>query len=197
MVLAMGGAVGLVGGRLGVRADPSAHPEGTVDAIVVLGCRVHASGRATGAAARRAAAAAAAYGRGVAPRVVASGGRRWGEQIEARVLRERLVDAGVPERAIVLEMCSLSTRENALFVSALLRGSGARSVAIVTCPWHMPRALANFEQAGVAAVAIPAHAPAAGWLTAVRRRIHELVGGWLDTRAARGRALAEAAGWIA
>src|SRR5262245_15980530 len=52
------------------------------DAIVVLGCRVMPSGRPTTAAARRARTAAEAYFRGVAAHVVASGGRRWGGQIE-------------------------------------------------------------------------------------------------------------------
>jgi len=203
MVLAMGAsswsAISLLGARAArpTRAAPSPRRHDRVDAIVVHGCRVLASGRVTGAASRRVAAAAAAYRDGIAPRVVASGGRRWGQQIEARVLGSRLVDAGVPEDAIALEMCSLSTRENALFAAAILRRIGARSAAVVTCPWHMARALANFEQAGIAAVAIPAHGPAAGLVTAIRRRIHEVLGGWLDTRAARGRALAEAAGWIA
>ena len=32
---------------------------------------------------------------------------------------------------------------------------------------------------------------------ALRRRVHEIVGGWLDAQAARGKALSEAACWFA
>jgi uncharacterized SAM-binding protein YcdF (DUF218 family) len=85
------------------------------DAIVVLGCRVLPSGRPTTAAARRAARAAQAYLEGVAPHIIASGGRRWGGAIEAEALRKELVRAGVPEGAVTRELWSLTTHENAIF----------------------------------------------------------------------------------
>src|SRR5262249_29450749 len=91
------------------------------DAIVVLGCRILPSGHPTAPAARRAAAAAGAYHRGVAPWIIASGGRRWGNHVEARVFRRELEKAGVPEGAVIEELCSLSTYENAIFSAAILR----------------------------------------------------------------------------
>jgi len=128
------------------------------DAIVVLGCRILPSGRPGAPAVRRAAAAASAYQSGVAPWVIASGGRRWGGQAEARVFRRELCEAGVPDAAIIEELCSLSTYENAIFSAAVLRrlaGKPRPRAAIVTCPFHMPRALSNFRATGVDASPFP------------------------------------------
>lgn len=123
----------------------------TADAIVVLGCRVSPSGRVTATLAGRAEAASAAYLAGLAPRVVASGGRRWGSTVEALALREAMIARGVPEGAIVTELWSLTTYENAVFSAALLGHMGARSAVIVSCEWHLPRALESFRAAGIEA----------------------------------------------
>jgi uncharacterized SAM-binding protein YcdF (DUF218 family) len=155
------------------------------DAIVVLGCRVLPSGRLTTAAARRARTAAEAYLRGVASHIVASGGRRWGAQIEAEALRRELVHAGVPETAVTRELWSLTTHENAVFSAEILRRMGARSVAIVTCAWHTPRAIHDFRAAGVDAWGLPSAGVRAGTLRSVYRTGHELVCTWLDARAIR------------
>jgi uncharacterized SAM-binding protein YcdF (DUF218 family) len=150
------------------------------DAIVVLGCRVLPSGRPTAAAALRAAAAAEAFRAGAALRVVVSGGRRWGRQIEARVLREELARAGVPREAVLEELVSLSTRENAERTAELLRRRGAAAVLVVTCDWHLPRALACFERAGLRASGWPAPSPAASLGTRARRTLHEVFVGAFD-----------------
>jgi len=155
------------------------------DAIVVLGCRVHPSGQPSAAAQRRVQRAALAYDEGVAPRVLVSGGRRWGEHAEALVLREALRAAGVPSEAIDVELCSMTTSENAFFSARLLRRYGTARVAVVSCAWHLPRALANFSAAGVEAIALPADPPAAGALARARRKLHELVALRLDARSLR------------
>lgn len=162
------------------------------DAIVVLGCRILTSGRPSAPAQRRAAAAAEAYHAGVAPLVIASGGRRWGAQIEASVLRAELLRLGVPRGAVVEELWSLSTFENAIFSAALLRRLGAQRAAVVTCPWHMPRAARNFTDAGIEVMALPTLAVRAGALQRAWRLGHELVCSELDARAMkRARVLAE------
>ncbi|WP_234023414.1 YdcF family protein [Sorangium cellulosum] len=166
------------------------------DAIVVLGCRVLSSGRPGAPGARRAATAARAYREGVAPWVIASGGRRWGAQIEARVLAAELQRAGVPAAAIVLDLWSLTTHENAIFSAALLGRMGARRAAIVTCPWHMPRALRNFHALGIDACGLPT--PHGGDVPVARawQRGHEVISTWLDARALRRRRiLSESAAW--
>lgn len=161
-------------------------PMPRLDAIVVLGCRILPSGRPGPAAARRASAATSAYRSGLAPWIIASGGRRWDGHIEARVLRREICAAGVPESAVIEELCSLSTHENAIFSAALLRRRvPAPRAAIVTCPFHMPRALANFRAAGVDAIAFPAApgSPSVGGRAYLG--VHEVVCRWLDARATR------------
>jgi uncharacterized SAM-binding protein YcdF (DUF218 family) len=81
--------------------------------------------------------------------VVVSGGRRWGEAVEADAMACELVARGVPSRAIVRERCSLSTRENARFTAEVLARRGTRAATLVTCSWHLPRAVALFAGAGV------------------------------------------------
>jgi uncharacterized SAM-binding protein YcdF (DUF218 family) len=176
------------------------------DAIVVLGCGIRPSGRPGPPAARRAASGASAYFAGVAPRILVSGGRRWGAHVEARVISARLVAAGVPRSAIIEELFSLSTSENAIFSAAALRGLSASGppdatgaqrpprAAVVTCPWHMARALACFRAAGVDAAPFPT---GVADLSRVRRaylELHEIVCRRLDMRAmARSRVLAASA----
>jgi len=155
------------------------------DAIVVLGCQIGPSGRPAPAAARRAAMGARAFLAGVAPRVVVSGGRRWGSHIEARALRHSLVGAGVPAAAVIEELCSLSTYENAIFSAAVLGRLGARRAAVVTCPWHMARALESFRAAGVEALALPSGVAEIARPRRLYLELHEIVCGLFDARAMR------------
>jgi uncharacterized SAM-binding protein YcdF (DUF218 family) len=164
------------------------------DAIVVLGCRIAPSGSPAPPAARRAATAATAFLGGAAPWIVVSGGRRWGSHIEARAMARAILGAGVPASAVIEELCSLSTRENAVFSAAVLRRLGARRAAIVTCPWHMARALASFRAAGVDAIPLPTERPDLPPLSRLYLAAHEIVCRRLDARAMRhAGALAEAA----
>lgn len=60
-----------------------------------------------------------------------------------------LREHGVPEGAIVRERCSLDTRDNARFAAALLARRGRSRVVLVTCTWHLPRALRLFRASGL------------------------------------------------
>jgi uncharacterized SAM-binding protein YcdF (DUF218 family) len=156
------------------------------DAIVVLGCRIGTSGGLPPAASRRAQTAARAYLEGAAPIVIASGGRRWGAHVEAKSLWRELVRSGVPSSAIVQELWSLSTYENAVFAAALLKQLRAERTIVVTCGWHLERALQNFRAAGVDAVGLPAPEPGgASALVRVERAVHEFLSGLFDARAIR------------
>ena len=62
-------------------------------------------------------------------------------------------ELGVPVRW--QEDRSADTRENAAFSAEMLRPHGVRRVLLVTSAWHMPRAVAAFEAAGISVVAAP------------------------------------------
>jgi uncharacterized SAM-binding protein YcdF (DUF218 family) len=81
--------------------------------------------------------------------VVASGGRRWDDAVEADAMARELVALGVPEGAIARERCSLSTRDNARFTAEALARRGIGAATVVTCSWHLARALAFFIEAGL------------------------------------------------
>jgi uncharacterized SAM-binding protein YcdF (DUF218 family) len=134
-----------------------------VRAIVVLGCRVRLGADARlspGALARRVEMGARTYLRrnDASLVIVVSGGRRWGNDVEADVMAGELSRLGVPEAAIVRERCSLSTRENARFTADVLTRRSIDGVTLVTCPWHMERAVRCFARAGI--VVEPVAAPA-------------------------------------
>ena len=103
--------------------------------------------------------AARLFHRGLAPRIVVSGGSYLVEtgqapqtQTEALAMRQFLVALGVPESAIAMEGKSLNTIENMQETRALV-GSGR--IALVTSGFHMPRALRLARKAGLDAEAFP------------------------------------------
>jgi uncharacterized SAM-binding protein YcdF (DUF218 family) len=152
----------------------------TADAIVVLGCAIREGGVPSPALARRIQLGARLFHHGAASRVIASGGRRWGEHVEALVIERGLREAGVTETAVVLELCSLTTLENGCYTAELLRVLGGSRALVATCSWHMPRALENFRRWG-----IDARPPPADWLDggtpSASVRIREGVCAWADS----------------
>jgi len=95
------------------------------------------------------------------PILVTGGASRRHPAAMGELMRDALRrDFGVPARRI--ETQSATTNENAQFSTRLLRDVGIQSAYIVTQAWHLPRALAAFEAAGLAAIPAPAshHRPA-------------------------------------
>lgn len=131
----------------------------------------------------RTAFAAALYGAQRAPLIVVSGAGALAARqgtTEAAQMHARLVAAGVPAAAIVVEPTARNTRENMRAAAPLLRERGARSVLLVTSAFHMPRALANAGAEAIPAIAASCDADPlvgevrglrAGWpqATALRR----------------------------
>lgn len=130
-----------------------------MEAIIVLGCRVGPAGQLSGAAARRVARAARAYHEGLAPRLILSGGRRWHGVPEAEAYRRALIALGVPDSALVRELCSLTTRENAHYSARLLARKPVSDLGVVTCDFHLPRALRCFRAEGLRPTGLPAITP--------------------------------------
>ena len=132
-----------------------------------------------GAAGRRVLRGSETYGRGIAPVVVVSGGRRWHGCVEADVMRDALVALGVPDSAIIREMSSLNTAQNAAYVTRLSLLRGWRHLAIVTCHWHLPRAVSDFQTCcgphGIKITAIAAASGSSSLVDRVHRAAKEAV----------------------
>jgi uncharacterized SAM-binding protein YcdF (DUF218 family) len=80
---------------------------------------------------------------------------------ESEVMRQALLDLGVPDSMILLESESKVTRDEALVSAEILRAHGITSCIVVTSDTHMRRALATFRRAGLDAVPAIAVSPVA------------------------------------
>ena len=87
--------------------------------------------------------------------LVSAGNIPWLRHVkpEAELIRELLVEWGVPATAIELASASRNTYENALEIKEIWRTSAFRSALLVTLAAHMPRAMAVFRRAGLPVVA--------------------------------------------
>jgi uncharacterized SAM-binding protein YcdF (DUF218 family) len=120
-----------------------------LDAIVVLGAALLADGGLTTALAERIAAAAALWHAGGGRLVVATGGvTRGAPRAEADAIADGLRALGVPDARVIVERGSRSTAENAALSQPLLAAAGARSLWLVTQPFHGRRAARLFRAAG-------------------------------------------------
>jgi uncharacterized SAM-binding protein YcdF (DUF218 family) len=81
------------------------------------------------------------------PLVVASGGRTnaLGETSEGALIADALARLSVPRDRIVVDDASLTTHEQAIIVTRLLKSRGIDRFVLVTSPTHMARAAAVFR----------------------------------------------------
>jgi uncharacterized SAM-binding protein YcdF (DUF218 family) len=126
------------------------------DVVVVLGARVLAGGVPSGALQARVEKAVELYQRGIASRLIFSGGVGDHPPSEAQVMRSLAVRLGVPAEACTLEEQSHSTEQNARYSAELLRSLGAQRVVVVSDPYHLLRARQYFRLQGFEVATSPA-----------------------------------------
>lgn len=117
---------------------------GRADAVLVLGREFFPDGSLRPELVARVDRAAELYRAGLVRHLVltgSTGGGRNLERTEAGVMRELLLARGVPTEAIHLDTHARSTEENFACSIPILTELHARTVLVVTDPWHMPRAL--------------------------------------------------------
>lgn len=117
-----------------------------VDAIIVLGARVDSDGNPTPALLARITEAVHEYERGVASRLILTGGVDHGHQVQANVMARVAQARGVPASAIVLEPAADDTIQNACFSERIMKQRGWTSAEVVTSAAHLPRANMIFSQ---------------------------------------------------
>jgi vancomycin permeability regulator SanA len=109
------------------------------DAIVVLGAAQY-EGHPSPVLKARLDHAAALWGRGLAPRMIVTGGRGVGDTTsEAAVGKRYLVQRGVPADSIALDIEGLTTSESMLAVRRVLGREAYPAVILVSDPFHMLR----------------------------------------------------------
>ncbi|MBS1803716.1 MAG: YdcF family protein [Acidobacteria bacterium] len=110
------------------------------DAIVVLGYPADDDGNPTPEQLARVTEGVREYERGVAPRLLFTGGAVGNHFVEADVMARVAAAQGIPPSAIFVETKAKDTIENACFSARLMSNHGWRSAEVVSTGYHLPRA---------------------------------------------------------
>ena len=134
------------------------------DAIIVLGFPADSDGNPTPEQLARVSEGVREYGRGVAPRLIMTGGPAHNQVVEAESMARVARAQGVPDSAIVLEPQATSTIENACFSERIMQQHGWRSAEVITSAYHLPRSgmifsRTSLEWRGHAAPSVMGHEP--------------------------------------
>ncbi len=128
------------------------------DAIVVLGAAQY-RGQPSPVLRARLDHAIGLYARGIAPRVVLTGGIAEGDtESEAAVSRTYLLRAGVPDSALLLENDGRTTGQSLAAVGRLLGAREMRRVVLVSDPFHLFRASLVARRHGLEVLTSPTRA---------------------------------------
>lgn len=122
------------------------------DVAVVLGNTVLPDGTPSNRLAARLDMAVELYRRGLFKNVVVSGGAGREGFDEAEVMKDYLVNHGVPRASIVVDSLGLTTAATAKNTAALAKLHGWTRVLVVSQYFHIPRCRLAFAQAGLAPV---------------------------------------------
>ncbi len=110
------------------------------DAIIVLGSPADGDGNPTPTQLARVTEAVHEYERGVATRLILTGGAVVNQFAEARVMARTAHAQGIPESAIFVEPEARNTIQNACFTVRIMKAHGWRSAEVISSPYHLPRA---------------------------------------------------------
>ena len=110
------------------------------DAIIVLGYPADSDGNPTPTQLARVTEGVHEYERGVAPRLILTGGAVHNRFVEARVMTQVAQAQGIPESAIFVEPEARDTIQNACYAMRIMKAHGWRSAEVVSAASHLPRA---------------------------------------------------------
>jgi uncharacterized SAM-binding protein YcdF (DUF218 family) len=145
LLLALGWLASLAGVLIWSRRDEARE----ADAIIVLGAAQYV-GRPSPVLRARLDHAVALWKRGLAPRLVLTGGTGVGDTLsEADVSRRYAMKQGVPASAIMLENEGQTTSESLRAVATYLRAGDDTTVILVSDPFHMLRLSVLARQMGL------------------------------------------------
>ena len=110
------------------------------DAIIVLGSPADWDGNPTAKQLARVTEAVHEYDRGVAPRLILTGGRTLHGFVEAQVMARSAEAEGVPASSILMEPEAQDTIQNACYATRIMKAHGWQSAEVISAASHLPRA---------------------------------------------------------
>jgi len=116
------------------------------DAIIVLGTPADDDGNPTPTALSRVTEAVREYERGVAPRLIITGGAAHNHFVEAHVMAQVAAAQGIPASAIFIEPRAMDTIQNACYSTRIMQDHGWHSAEVISSPFHLPRAGLIFKR---------------------------------------------------
>ncbi len=119
------------------------------DAIIVLGSPADSDGNPTPAMLARVSEGVREYERGVAPRLIFTGGPAHNQFVEADVMANAAAAQGIPPSAIFVETKAEDTIQNACYSQRIMRDHGWHSAEVVSSSDHLPRASLIFRRTGL------------------------------------------------
>jgi len=119
------------------------------DAILVLGTPADADGNPTPEMLARVGEGVREYERGVAPRLIFTGGPAHNAYTEAEVMANAAAAQGIPPSSIYVETSARDTIQNACYSARLMQGHGWHSAEVVSSGFHLPRASLIFAHTGL------------------------------------------------
>lgn len=132
------------------------HAEGSFDAVIVFGARVYADGTLSDALDDRIVAVCNLYLEGQCNALVLSGGPGDGSLTEARAMKLRAIELGVPEDALTLDEYGLNTAATCKNTARICRERGWTRVVGVSHFYHTPRIQMMLRRSGLDADTEPA-----------------------------------------
>jgi uncharacterized SAM-binding protein YcdF (DUF218 family) len=114
------------------------------DALIVLGAPADSDGNPTPTEIARVSEAVREYERGVAPRMIVSGGAAHNRFVEAEVMARVAEAQGIPANVIFEDRDARNTVENACDSVRILRSHGWQSAEVISSPGHLSRAAMIF-----------------------------------------------------
>ena len=144
--------LGLVGwAALARRFAPTANTSRNhFDTIIVLGYPADSDGNPTPQLLARVTESVHEYERGVAPRIIFTGGATSYGFVEADVMARTAAAQGIPPSAIFVETRAQDTIQNACYSAKIMQAHGWRSAEIVSSSFHLPRASLIFGHTALA-----------------------------------------------
>ncbi len=108
--------------------------------LIVLGTPADADGNPSPRELARVTEAVHEYERGVAPRIIFTGGAVANRFVEAQVMARTAEAQGIPASAVLEDPQARNTMENTCNALGIMRRHGWESAEVISSPSHLPRA---------------------------------------------------------